>query len=526
MGIQRETAEEPERTGKMEQYIIGIDSGTSGIKAVLFDTKGNEIDKESYPLTGIYPEENMFEEDTAEIWEKGSRAIRAVAQRNRDKQVIGIGITAQGDGLWMFDKEMKPVRNGACFCDGRAADIVDRWVSDGTCDRLFELTGTRVFTGNQNGIVKWMEENAPKDLEKAAYLMHLKDYLFYRLTGKITTDATDQSLIFLNQETREYMDEAFAVCGLEKYREKYPPVLPAKENAFTITGEAAQELGLPEDVLVTSGPMDVSACALGSGVTEAGQCCSIMGTAALHEMVLDKPLQDDIRAGMTITHVMEDRWLRLMASLAGTPNLEWMLNTIGSQVKADAKAAGKNVYAYMEELIEKVPIGSRGVMYHPYLLAGGERAPFTDPRARASYTGISVRHTLADIVRATYEGVAFAMLDCYQHMPGEIKRLTVCGGGANSAVWCQMFADAVGTQIVTVKGDELGAKGVVLNNAVVQGIYGSYKEAVEATVELDRVYEPDMKAHEKYMKVYELYKETYERLRATWKLRGKLIRED
>ena len=119
----------------------------------------------------------------------------------------------------------------------------------------------------------------------------------------------------------------------------------------------------------------------------AGDC----GTTALHEMVLDKPLQDDIRAGMTITHVMENRWLRLMASLAGTPNLEWMLNTIGSQVKADAKAAGKNVYAYMEEMIEKAPIGSRGVMYHPYLLAGGERAPFTDPRARASYTGISVR---------------------------------------------------------------------------------------------------------------------------------------
>ena len=151
------------------------------------------------------------------------------------------------------------------------------------------------------------------------------------------------------------MDERpFAVCGLEKYREKYPPVLPAKENAFTITREAAQEPGLPEDVLVTSGPMDVSACALGSGVTEAGQCCSIMGTAALHEMVLDKPLQDDIRAGMTITHVMEKQvGLRLMASLAGTPNLEWMLNTIGSQVKADAKAAGKNVYAYMEEVIEE-----------------------------------------------------------------------------------------------------------------------------------------------------------------------------
>ena len=509
----------------MEKYFIGIDSGTSGIKAVLFDLKGNELDKESFPLTGIFPEENMFEEDVAEIWQKGSVAIKAVAERNKDKDIVGIGITAQGDGLWMFDENMQPVRNGCCFCDGRAADIVDRWVADGTCDKLFKLTGTRIFTGNQNGIVKWMEENAPEDLEKAKYLMHLKDYLFYKLTGKITTDATDQSLIFLDQNKREYMDEAFEVCGLSKYKEKYPPVLTAKQNAFKLTKEAAEELSLTEEVLVTSGPMDVSACALGSGVVEAGECCSIMGTAALHEMVLDKPLQDDIRAGMTITHVMEDRWLRLMASLAGTPNLEWMLNTIGKQVKDDAKAAGKNVYAYMEELISSVPIGSNGVMYHPYLLAGGERAPFTDSRARASYTGISVRHTIADIVRATYEGVAFAMLDCYKHMPQEIKRVTVCGGGANSAAWCQMFADALGTRIITIKGGELGAKGVILNNAVVQGYYKSYKEAVDATVEIDKTYEPDMKRHEKYLKVYELYKETYEAIRPTWKLRSKLIKE-
>ena len=124
--------------------------------------------------------------------------------------------------------------------------------------------------------------------------MHLKDYLFYRLTGKITTDATDQSLIFLNQETGIH-GRAFAVCGLENTGEVSAGTAGEGKMRLQSQGEAAQELGLPEDVLVTSGPMDVSACALGSGVTEAGQCCSIMGTAALHEMVLDKPLQDDIR---------------------------------------------------------------------------------------------------------------------------------------------------------------------------------------------------------------------------------------
>lgn len=508
-----------------DKWFIGIDSGTSGIKAVLFDLEGNELGKHHYPLTGIFPEENQYEENMGEIWDKCCRCVKELAAEFDMSKVVGLGMTAQGDGLWMIDKDGNPVRDGACFCDGRAGEIVNEWVEDGTCDKLFELTGTRIFSGNQNGIVKWMERNAKEDLDKAAYLLHLKDYLFMKFTGHITTDATDQSLIFLNQKTRQYSDEVFELCKLRQYKSKYAPVLPPKENAFPILPELAKELGLSDKVLVTSGPMDVAACALGSGVIENGECCSIMGTAALHEMVLSKPLQDSIHAGMTITHVMEDRWLRLMASLAGTPNLEWMLNTIGGQIRVDAEKAGTNVYSYMENMVKDVPIGANGVMYHPYLLAGGERAPFTDSAARASYTGISVRHTLADIVRATYEGVAYAMLDCYQHMPQKVERLTLCGGGANSAFWAQMFADAVGQEIVTVKGDELGAKGVILNNAVVQGYYSSYKEAVEKTVEHGVTYTPNMDNHAQYMKFYELYKKTYENMPETWKLRKKILGE-
>lgn len=509
----------------MEKYFIGIDSGTSGIKAVLFDLKANEIGQRSFPLNGIFPREDMYEEDMLEIWEKAKACVKGIVEEFPDKKIVGIGITAQGDGLWMVDEEMNPVRNGCCFCDGRAAEFVDQWAEDGTCDKLFDITGTRIFTGNQNGIVRWMEKYEKENLDKSRWLLHLKDYLFYKFTGKVTTDATDQSLILLDLNTRNYLREAFEVCGIEPYMEKYPPVLGAKENAFTVTKELCLELGLDEDVLVTSGPMDVSACALGSGVVENGQCCSIIGTAALHEMVIDRPLQDRIRAGMTVCHVMEGRWLRLMASLAGTPNLEWMLNTFGADLKVKAAEQGMNVYDYMEKLIEDVPIGSRGIMYHPYLLAGGERAPFSDSRARASYTGISVRHTLADIVRATYEGVAFAMLDCYQHMPQEIKKVTLCGGGTKSPAWCQMFADILGRRVITVKGNELGAKGVVLNNAVVQGYYKDYQEAVKETVEVNKVYEPDMEKHKEYMRFYPLYKKTYEQLRETWKMRSALIKE-
>jgi erythritol kinase len=179
----------------------------------------------------------------------------------------------------------------------------------------------------------------------------------------------------------------------------------------------------------------------------------------------------------------------------------------------------------MEEMIKDVPIGAHGVMYHPYLLAGGERAPFTDSRARASYTGLSVKTSLADIVRATYEGVAFAMLDCYEHMPLTPEQITVCGGGSGSNTWCQMFADALGSRIVTVKGDELGARGVAINNMVVQGIYGSYQEAVSKIVKTKMVYEPNMEHHKKYMKFYELYKELYTSIQKTWKTRATILKE-
>jgi erythritol kinase len=507
----------------MERYIIGIDSGTTNIKAVLFDLKGNEIDKQAYPLGGIFLKENQYEEDMNEIWEKAMLCIKEVASRHPKESIMGLGVTAQGDGLWLIDEQGKPVRNGACFCDGRAADVVEKWVKDGTCDELFRLTGTQIFTGNQNSIVKWMDENEQESLKKAKYFLHLKDFLFFKLTGQITTDATDQSLVLIDPATRQYMEEAFRLCGIEQYREKYPPIRTAKENAFLILEKVADELGLNRKVIVTSGPMDVAACATGSGVIERGHCCSIIGTAALHEMVVDEPLKDNVKAGMTVTHVMERRWLRLMASLAGAPNIEWMLSTIGEKVKLDAQAAGENVYDYMEKMIAQVPIGSNGVMYHPYLLAGGERAPFTDPRARASYTGLGVKHTLADMVRATFEGVAFAMLDCYRHMPLVIEQVTVCGGGSKSAVWCQMFADALGKRIITVKGGELGAKGVIINNAVVQGLYKDYGEAVRETVEEDRVYEPDMEKHGEYLKFYELYRRTYELIRETWKIRAKRL---
>ena len=505
----------------MEKYIIGLDSGTSGIKAVLFNTRGEEIMKQGFPLTAVCEQENWFEEDFNEIWEKTVCSIQAITKKFGGASITGIGITAQGDGAWLIDEKGEPVRRGCCFCDGRGHEEFEQWSADGTARTVFEQSGTRIFTGNQPCVIKWLDRQEPESLKNAKYIMHLKDALFYRLTGQATTDVTDQSLIFLNMETGAYSRELFEAYGLLKYMEKYPEVKPCIDNYARIRKDMASLLGLNEEVIVSGGPMDVAACAIGAGVLETGECCSIMGTAALHEMVVSEPCRDSVYAGMTVFHGCSQKWLRLMASLAGTPNLEWFLGLFGSQFETEAQELGLSLYEYAQQLAGSVPIGSAGVIYHPYLLAGGERAPFTNPDARASFTGLSVRNTKADLLRAVYEGVAYAMRDCYDHMPGEIKKITVCGGGAASDMWCQMFADVLGKKVVTVQGGELGAKGAALTNMVIQGVYSSLKEAALCTVHENKSYMPDSKRHVEYEKYFELYQATYRGLEKSWKLRWK-----
>jgi sugar (pentulose or hexulose) kinase len=508
----------------MRKYIIGLDSGTSGIKAVLFDLNGNEIAKSGMPLTAKCPVENWYEEDVEEIWDNACKCIKEISSRYPADEIAGIGITAQGDGLWLVDENGVPTRNGCCFCDGRAVKELEEWEADGTVQKVFDLAGTRLCTGNPPCILKWMDRNDRPALDRAKYIMHLKDVLFLRLTGTAISDATDQSLIFIDMRTREYDDRLFSLYGLSDYRQKFPPMFEPAKNKISIKNELAEKLGLSDKTIITCGPMDVTACATGAGVMKSGHCCSIIGTAALHEMVIDEPCRDKIFTGMTVSHVTKKN-LRLMASFAGTPNLEWVINTFGAGLKEHAEKAGANIYDYVEELISSVPIGSNGVMYHPYLLAGGERAPFTEPNAKASFTGISHITTIADIMRACYEGVALAMLDCYNHMPQPVEQITVCGGGASSNLWCQMFADAVGKPVRTVNGEELGARGAAIANAVAQGFFRDFDEALDNIISTKKIYEPNEENHKRYLRFYKLYKSTYEALMPTWKQRFEILFE-
>ena len=181
-----------------KKYLIGIDSGTTGIKAVLFDTSGNEIHQHYQKLTGLTPYENWYEEDMMEIWESATTCIREVAKSVNPEDILGIGITGQGDGLWMIDKEGNPIRPGMCYCDGRTTEIVEEWRKDGTLEKAFDICGTAVFGSAQCAEIRWMEKYEKEALDRAAAFLHVKDWLFFKMTGVISSDESDESIPMLN----------------------------------------------------------------------------------------------------------------------------------------------------------------------------------------------------------------------------------------------------------------------------------------------------------------------------------------
>jgi sugar (pentulose or hexulose) kinase len=505
--------------------LIGIDAGTSVVKAVAFDEEGNEFCVHEAAVPLHRPERSWVEQDMNELWGTVKSCLGKVARhlRESERQLAGIGITSTGDGTWMIDREGNPVRHGILWCDGRASKIIEEWHSRGVAREAFEICGTSVFTGSQAAQLSWLRDAEPSSLARARVIFHAKDWLFFKLTGIVSSDETDESLTMLRMSTRQYDPELFRIFAIEDLYSKFPVVKPTEANAGQILPALAAELGIAAGTLVASGPMDVAACALGTGAIEHGQASTVLGTAGIHQVVMSEALIEPKMVGMTLCHGLPGRWLRMLAAMTATPNLDWFLSELGGSLNGDEAGSGENKYRYVEDLVAAVPAGSEGVMFHPYLFPGGERGPFVKPTARASFTGLSLDHSRRHLLRAVYEGVAFATLDCYRHMPIDPDVVCLSGGGAKSEVWCHILADCLGKPVRVPAGSQFGAKGAALNVGVAAGYYPSAQESVKRAVKMARFYEPDSANAQIYQELYQVYQQTAERQMDLWDLRAKIL---
>lgn len=505
-------------------HILGIDAGSSIIKATLFDLNGHEVARAGVECPAQHPHPGWAELEMEAVWQGVVESVRRLLQEGAiaATDIRAVGITGQGDGTWLVDADHRPVRPAILWSDSRTADFVRAAQTNGLSEAVFQITGTVLNTSNMAAQIRWLATHEPETLARAQYALRAKDWIFLQMTGVVSTDESDASYTFFALKERAYSHEIWDLLEVGAWRHLAPPVRPAYENRAELLPTVADQLGLRAGTPVVAGPLDAVAVAVGVGAIEIGDACTSLGTAGIHQIVLGQPDAAPANVGYTICHAPANRWLRLLPTMSCTSNLQWAVDHFFQAEVTAARDQGKSSWAALEALAAQVPVGSNGVMFHPYIDPAGERAPFVRPEVRAQFTGLTSHHSRADLLRAVYEGVLLSALDCYAHLPAQVKELKLGGGGARSNLWAQLFADALGAPVVVVEGEEFGAKGAAINAGVAIGIYASYQDAAAQTIRPARRYEPNPAQRPIYQELLHLYRATYQAMFPIWEQRAAL----
>ena len=504
-------------------YLMGIDAGTTTIKAAIYNTNGEAFAVSSKHVNIEKPKPGWVEVDMYDVWEATKFVIKDSLQRAKidAEKIASVGLSSQGGGIWLVDESGTPVRKAITWLDLRASNKVNDIKEKGLDKKIYDITWRKISTGSGLILLLWLKENEIEALKKARYYLSCKDWIKFCLTGTFSTDPT---MMFETEPRKEgYSSEIFDILGIdEKYLDLFPPVIPAWKVAGTVNSRAAKETGLKEDTPVASGGYDVCSTALGAGVINDFQLFAVIGTAGIYAAVARKPIFDPNRLVSVNPHVVPNLYLFNCQSKTATVNLDWFINEFCKDLLVEAKEKGKNIYDICNELVSKVPPGANGVFYHPYLQ--GEIGPFVKPSARAMFTGISLWHKREHMLRAIYEGVGYSMLDNFQKIcellfPSvklQKKEITVVGGGAQSEAWLQILADINNSTIIVPDGEEFGCRGAAINAGVAANLFKNHKEGVDAFFRIKKILSPRKEVSEKYKQLFEIYRKIYQSFWTIW----------
>lgn len=501
----------------MSGLTIGLDSGLTVTKAVLFDEAGRPLATATRRLPQSSPHPRWVERDVDGMWEASAAALREVLDTAgvRGSDIAGIGVTAHGDGLYLLDAQGRPTRPGIVSLDSRAHGVVDRWDADGRTKRNLELAGQPFFPAAPQPILAWLLEHEPEVVERTRWLLSCKDVIKQRLTGEVSTDPTEASAGWCDVHTQEYSAEVLALLGFADHADKLPPVVPCTEAAGQVTAAAAGATGLAEGTPVVAGLHDVDASAIGSGAHESGQLTMIAGTFSINEVIADQPVPGD--DWFARNFVDRGRWMHMAISPASATNLEWFVQKLCPTDVRVAEEAGNDPFAFVED--EVAASGDTGgVVFLPFLYGSPHGA-----EPSGTFLGLRGWHDRGHLLRAVLEGVVFnhrTHVDALRAtFPVTEARLT--GGATRSRRWAQLFADATGLDVVLTDSTEAGALGTAMCAMVGAGVHDSLASAIAATVhDTDRLTPDDGDERARLDSAYEHYRRVIDALDGAWEPRA------
>lgn len=418
----------------------------------------------------------------------------------------------------MIDADGKPVKKASLWSDGRAAETIAKMTPE-ELDKFYSICGSAPTTSNTMLQLKWYHDNQPEIFDNVATIFHCKDWVRFKLTGERHTEWTDLSVSQVDVTKGELATEVYKMFGVDKYMDLFPSPVRSAEKAGEVTAEAAALTGLKAGTPVAGGALDVTITMVGVNAINAGDVYAILGTTCCTGVVLDPKKMNIDTADKnlcTVLHPKEGLNINIIASMAGTPNLDWALENI-SETKD---------FAEIEKHIKDIPAGCGGVIYHPYITPAGERNPFYNPNARASFFGLSTLTDRWTMIRAVYEGIAFIIKDCLATRgyddPGKIS---IAGGGAKSAMWAQIIADVTGREVIVSDGTEFGAKGAAILAGVCVGEYKSIDEAANKLCVQKAAYQPNPENAKVYGELYKLYLAVRQSNMGLWDMRQDIVKK-
>ena len=491
-----------------QRVVIGVDGGTTAVKAVAFDLDGNVVTLAHRSVPVEYGRAGEAAQDMNLIWEGVADCLAEVtATLGAESEILAVGLTGQGDGCWLVDADGQPIGMTPNWMDGRAAKRVAAWEADGRSAAVLEVTGTTTFPGLAPVLLEEIKETNPEAYAKAATILYCPDWVRFKLTGNKSTDYTQASRHFLDVRTVDGYSAEFAEkLGLSEALAFAPEILTADALGGTVTAEAAARTGLREGTPVGVGMIDVSVTGVGLGAVNDGDGWLILGTTGFVGALLPSVAERKSENSMVLATGRGTQVLEFLAPMTGTPNLDWIRRTLGLEAKS---------WDEIEPLAAAAGAASGGVVYLPYGSPGGERAPFLDTSASASWMGMSVSTTPGQILRSVYEGVAFALVECVDVL-GLTGDLVVSGGGFRSDLVCQILADTTGQRVVRQDAPEAGARGAAVLALLSAGVETELKTAAAALATDVSPFEPNPANKDVYTRAHELFINARAAIRPVW----------
>lgn len=504
------------------QYVIGIDIGTTSTKTVLFTRQG-EVVKEhalNYPL--LTPVPGAAEQDPEEILSAVTTSVGQVVRQVEPDSILCLSFSAAMHSLIAVDRQGKPLTKSLTWADNRSVEWAEK-IKQQQGHEIYLRTGTPIHPMSPFIKLVWLRHEQPELFKQAAKFVSIKEYIFYRFFQKYIVDYSIASATgLLNLADLTWDREALSIAGVTE--EHLSALVPTTHVVQPMHSEYATKMGIKADTPVVVGASDGVLSNLGVGAIAPGIFAITVGTSGAIRAVSDRPVTDP-QERLFCYALTKDKWVIGGAVNNGGIILRWVRDQLTDTEVRAAQRLGKDPYDLITMLAETVPVGSEGLIFHPYLM--GERSPLWNADARGSYFGLNADHNKAHLVRAALEGIVynlFLVLEALEDCIGKAERIQATGGFARSELWRQMMSDIFEREVTVPESFQSSALG-----AAVLGLF-ALKEVSSLDVVLDMIgethrHKPNAENVAIYKKILPVYKSVLEKVQSEYETVAQLQAE-